>query len=173
MQGFADCSFFYSQIQYVIALLCLNMVSSFMQSALRCAAKCTTFEDSTLFLRRFLCYPSSVRPPRSMTASLAALPDDSLVSPFNWPGCLTAAPGFSALGEHFLTHLPPIPVPAGAIDEPYLVGFSPDAVASLGISRTELDTAAGPAIFIGSTVATWSGPLATIYSGHQPGVWTG
>ncbi|WP_216074484.1 hypothetical protein, partial [Acinetobacter baumannii] len=75
-----------------------------------------------------------------------------------------AAPGFSALGERFLTRLPPMPMPAGAIGEPYLVGFSPDAAASLGISRAELDTAAGLAVFTGNAVATWSDPLATVYS---------
>jgi putative ATPase len=66
-----------------------------------------------------------------------------------------------------------MPMPLGAIGEPYLVGFSPDAAASLGITRAELDTAAGLAVFTGNAVATWSDPLATVYSGHQFGVWAG
>ncbi|CAJ0819411.1 Protein adenylyltransferase SelO [Ralstonia wenshanensis] len=108
-----------------------------------------------------------------MTASPAALPDDSLASPFDWPGRPAAAAGFSALGERFLTRLPPMPLPSGPIGTPYLVGFSPDAAASLGISRAELDTPSGLAVFTGNAVAAWSDPLATVYSGHQFGVWAG
>ena len=108
-----------------------------------------------------------------MTASPATLPDDSLASHFDWPGRPATAPGFSALGERFLTRLPPMPMPSGAIGEPYLVGFSPDAAVPLGITRAELGTAAGLAVFTGNAVAAWSDPLATVYSGHQFGVWAG
>ena len=66
-----------------------------------------------------------------------------------------------------------MPMPSGPIGTPYLVGFSPDAAASLGISRAELDTPAGLAVFTGNAVAPWSDPLATVYSGHQFGVWAG
>lgn len=106
-----------------------------------------------------------------MPTSPAVLPDDSLISTFDWADRPAAAPGFSALGERFLTRLPPMPMSsAGA---PYLVGFSPDAAAPLGIARAALDTPAGLDVFTGNTIAAWSDPLATVYSGHQFGVWAG
>lgn len=106
-----------------------------------------------------------------MSASPAALPDDSLASAFDWPGRPATASGFATLGERFLTRLPPMPMPATWA--PYLVGFSPEAAAPLGITRQELDTPAGLAVFSGNAVAPWSDPLATVYSGHQFGVWAG
>ncbi|MGD7410378.1 hypothetical protein ACQCRK_14105, partial [Ralstonia pseudosolanacearum] len=74
-----------------------------------------------------------------MPTSAAVQTDDSLASPFDWPGRPHAAPGFARLGERFLTRLPPVPMPAA----PYLVGFSPEAAAPLGLSRAGLDTPAG------------------------------
>ncbi|TYZ47662.1 hypothetical protein C2U34_10330, partial [Ralstonia solanacearum] len=56
---------------------------------------------------------------------------------------------------------------------PYLVGFSPEAAAPLGLSRAGLDTPAGLDVFVGNAIAAWSDPLATVYSGHQFGVWAG
>ncbi|CAJ0782637.1 Protein adenylyltransferase SelO [Ralstonia condita] len=106
-----------------------------------------------------------------MPPSTAAQPDDSLASPFDWAGRPPATPGFSALGERFLTRLRPMPMPTGSA--PYLVGFSPEAAASLGIARAELDTPAGLDAFTGNAVPAWSTPLATVYSGHQFGVWAG
>lgn len=106
-----------------------------------------------------------------MPTSPAALPDDSLISTFDWAGRPAAAPGFSTLGERFLTRLSPMPMPTAGT--PYLVGFSPDAAAPLGIARAELDTPAGLDVFTGNTIAAWSDPLATVYSGHQFGVWAG
>ncbi|CBJ43046.1 protein adenylyltransferase SelO [Ralstonia solanacearum] len=104
-----------------------------------------------------------------MPSSPAVQPDDSLASPFDWPGRPHAAPGFARLGERFLTRLPPLPMPAS----PYLVGFSPEAAAPLGLSRAGLDTPAGLDVFVGNAIAAWSDPLATVYSGHQFGVWAG
>ncbi len=106
-----------------------------------------------------------------MPTSPAALPDDSLISTFDWAGRPAAAPGFSTLGERFLTRLSPMPMPTAGT--PYLVGFSPDAAAPLGIARAALDTPAGLDVFTGNTIAAWSDPLATVYSGHQFGVWAG
>ena len=106
-----------------------------------------------------------------MPTSSANLPDDSLVSAFDWPGRPAAAPGFATLGERFLTRLPPQPMPTGGA--PYLVGFSPDAAAPLGLTRAALESAAGLDVFTGNAIAAWSDPLATVYSGHQFGVWAG
>jgi hypothetical protein len=44
-----------------------------------------------------------------------------------------AVAGFANLGERFLTRLPPMPMTAA----PYLVGFSPEAAAPLGLPRAE------------------------------------
>jgi len=104
-----------------------------------------------------------------MSSAPAALPDDSLSSPFDWPGRPAAVAGFANLGERFLTRLPPMPMTAA----PYLVGFSPEAAAPLGLPRAELESPAGLDVFVGNAIAAWSDPLATVYSGHQFGVWAG
>ena len=80
----------------------------------------------------------------------------------------TTAAGFADLDGKFYTRLPPTPLPA-----PYLVSLAPDAAALLG-----LDAATGALpdfvnIFAGNRVPGWADPIATVYSGHQFGVWAG
>ena len=77
---------------------------------------------------------------------------------------------FQRLGESFFTALPAEPLP-----DPHWVATSADCAALLGLpadwtTRRELD-----ALEVFSGNRTWPGmePLATVYSGHQFGVWAG
>ena len=77
---------------------------------------------------------------------------------------------FLALGEDFFTLLPAQPSP-----DPYWVATSADCAALLGLP---VDWARRPdwqALEVLSGNATWPGmrPLASVYSGHQFGVWAG
>ncbi|MDB5731960.1 MAG: hypothetical protein JWQ03_1855 [Variovorax sp.] len=76
--------------------------------------------------------------------------------------------GFASLGPAFLTRLRPTPLP-----EPCWVARSVPAARELGIDPAWLDTAEALDILTGN--APWPGtdPLATVYSGHQFGVWAG
>jgi len=75
---------------------------------------------------------------------------------------------FEQLGEAFHTRLPPTPLPT-----PYWVGWSRDAARLLGLPEqmpadgTLLQALSGNAPLAGMS------PLATVYSGHQFGVWAG
>ena len=89
----------------------------------------------------------------------AAAPD-----PARWPN------RFFGLGTSFFTELPP-----QALPEPHWVAASDDCAALLGLppdwtTRTDLNALA---VFSGN--ARWPGmrPLASVYSGHQFGVWAG
>ena len=89
------------------------------------------------------------------------LPSDPLLA---WPN------RFHALGEAFFTALP-----AQALPDPHWVATSPDCAALLGLPddwRTRADL---HALDVFSGQRTWPGmqPLASVYSGHQFGVWAG
>ncbi|UBM09621.1 protein adenylyltransferase SelO [Cupriavidus metallidurans] len=94
------------------------------------------------------------------------LPPTSFNVPFG------TRPGIAALGERFFTRLSPTPLPS-----PYLVSVAPAAAALLGWNETDLqDAVKDPAFidsFVGNVVPDWADPLATVYSGHQFGVWAG
>jgi len=75
---------------------------------------------------------------------------------------------FAALGPDFHTRLMPTPLPA-----PYWVGRSDAVAAELGLSHDWLDSDAALAAFTGNQQLDGSAPLATVYSGHQFGVWAG
>lgn len=94
------------------------------------------------------------------------LPPTSFNVPFG------TRPGIAALGERFFTRLTPTPLPS-----PYLVSVAPAAAALLGWNETDLqDAVKDPAFidsFVGNAVPDWADPLATVYSGHQFGVWAG
>jgi len=81
-------------------------------------------------------------------------------------------PGFAALGERFFTRLAPTPLPS-----PYLVSVAPAAAALLGWQPDSIGGAARQQDFIdtfaGNRIPDWADPLATVYSGHQFGVWAG
>jgi len=82
-----------------------------------------------------------------------------------------AAHPFRALGSAFFTRQPAAPLPA-----PYLVGFSRETAMLIGLPE---DAAAQPGFaewFAGNLTRELSGdalPLASVYSGHQFGVWAG
>jgi uncharacterized protein YdiU (UPF0061 family) len=78
------------------------------------------------------------------------------------------APGFSGLGPAFLTELRPQPLP-----DPYWVGRSEAAARELGLDAAWLSSDDGLAVFTGNAPADGTRPFATVYSGHQFGVWAG
>ncbi|MGE8475071.1 MAG: protein adenylyltransferase SelO family protein, partial [Paraburkholderia hospita] len=78
---------------------------------------------------------------------------------------------FAALGNVFLTRLPAAPLPA-----PYVVGFAPDVAAMLGFDASLASAPGFAEFFSGNTTRDWpaaSLPYASVYSGHQFGVWAG
>lgn len=90
--------------------------------------------------------------------SLATEPD----APSRW----TAR--FAHLGEAFGTALQPQPLPA-----PYWVGRNLALARQLGLSEAWAASDEALAIFSGNRVPGGSAPLASVYSGHQFGVWAG
>ncbi|PLP97024.1 protein adenylyltransferase SelO [Cupriavidus pauculus] len=100
------------------------------------------------------------------TESNDALPRISFPVPFK------TAPGMAALGERFFTRLAPTALPS-----PYVVSVAPAAAALLGWDEAGLRAATQDPkfvdTFVGNAVPDWADPLATVYSGHQFGVWAG
>lgn len=72
------------------------------------------------------------------------------------------------LGAAFFTHLRPTPLPA-----PYWVAHSEAVAQDLGLDRDWLAGDDALALLIGNQAAHTAEPLATVYSGHQFGVWAG
>ncbi|MDE1141078.1 protein adenylyltransferase SelO [Paraburkholderia tropica] len=86
---------------------------------------------------------------------------------------LTAArdDAFAALGATFHTRLPGAPLPA-----PYVVGFSADTAALLGLDPGVVNDPSFAAFFCGNFTRERSPSAmsyAAVYSGHQFGVWAG
>ncbi|CAN7558600.1 YdiU family protein [Caballeronia sp. LjRoot29] len=82
---------------------------------------------------------------------------------------------FVSLGSAFLTRLPAAPLP-----EPYLVGISADTAAQLGFDALDAQDPAFAEpfaqLFAGNPTREWPAeklPYASVYSGHQFGVWAG
>ncbi|MGH8778599.1 protein adenylyltransferase SelO [Paraburkholderia sp.] len=78
---------------------------------------------------------------------------------------------FAQLGTTFLTRLPAAPLPA-----PYVVGFSEDTAALLGLDPSIARDPGFAEFFSGNTTRDWPAdamPYASVYSGHQFGVWAG
>jgi serine/tyrosine/threonine adenylyltransferase len=101
----------------------------------------------------------------SATAAPATLPDlaATLAAP--------RADSFVSLGTDFLTRLPATPLP-----QPHVVGFSDDTARLLGLDPGLRNTTAFAELFCGNTTRDWPHealPFATVYSGHQFGVWAG
>lgn len=81
------------------------------------------------------------------------------------------ADAFSQLGGVFMTRLPAAPLSA-----PYVVGFSADTAALLGLDGQAAHDPAFAEFFCGNTTRDWPAelmPYASVYSGHQFGVWAG
>jgi uncharacterized protein YdiU (UPF0061 family) len=78
---------------------------------------------------------------------------------------------FATLGAAFVTRLPAAPLPA-----PYVVGFSVEMAATLGIDPRIVDAPAFADFFSGNFTREWppaAMSYASVYSGHQFGVWAG
>ncbi|MCZ8256500.1 MAG: protein adenylyltransferase SelO family protein, partial [Polaromonas sp.] len=75
---------------------------------------------------------------------------------------------FAGLGPDFYTELPPTPLPS-----PYWVGKSRALARDLGLEDTWLESADTLQALTGNLVLPGSRPLASVYSGHQFGVWAG
>ncbi len=75
---------------------------------------------------------------------------------------------FAALGDAFYTPLTPQGLPS-----PYWVGVSRAMADALGLSDEWLASDEALHVFSGNTVPQGAQPLASVYSGHQFGVWAG
>jgi serine/tyrosine/threonine adenylyltransferase len=78
---------------------------------------------------------------------------------------------FAQLGGAFMARLPAAPLSA-----PYVVGFSEDTAALLGFDAALAHDPAFAEFFSGNTTRDWPAealPYASVYSGHQFGVWAG
>lgn len=89
-------------------------------------------------------------------------------SPHSEPLQLQWQAGFAALGSAFYTQLRPTPLPS-----PYWVGHSQSVAQLLGLPEHWQQAQDALAAFSGSTLLAGSEPLASVYSGHQFGVWAG
>ena len=79
-----------------------------------------------------------------------------------WPN------GFAGLGPAFYTELAPIALPS-----PYLVGLNQRLAAELGLAAEVIAGPEGLEAFTGNMPLAGTRPLASVYSGHQFGVWAG
>ncbi len=77
-------------------------------------------------------------------------------------------PGFAALGSAFFTPLRPTPLP-----QPHWVGTSAEVGALLGLPEAWQQRDDALQAFTGNALLPGSQPLASVYSGHQFGVWGG
>jgi serine/tyrosine/threonine adenylyltransferase len=76
--------------------------------------------------------------------------------------------GFAALGPAFFTELQPIP-----LDAPYLVVANEGLAGELGIDLANMCSPEGIAALTGTLPIAGTRPVASVYSGHQFGVWAG
>lgn len=75
---------------------------------------------------------------------------------------------FAELGPDFSAPLAPQPLP-----QPYLVGHSAAAARLIDLTPAALQTPAWQDILAGNQLPAGGQPLASVYSGHQFGVWAG
>ena len=75
---------------------------------------------------------------------------------------------FSALGPAFFTRLAPTPLPA-----PHWVGRNDALAQELGLDVDWFHSDAALQVFAGNQPLAGTQPLASVYSGHQFGVWAG
>jgi uncharacterized protein YdiU (UPF0061 family) len=81
---------------------------------------------------------------------------------------LTWTNSFADLGEDFFVALPPTPLPA-----PYWVGRSAQVAAHLSLPTDRLDSPEWLQALAGNQALAGTRTLASVYSGHQFGVWAG
>ena len=84
------------------------------------------------------------------------------------PSALRWRDGFATLGPAFYTRLQPTPLP-----EPYWVGRCDALAREIGLDPDWFASDDALAVFSGNAVPPGSEPLASVYSGHQFGVWAG
>jgi uncharacterized protein YdiU (UPF0061 family) len=75
---------------------------------------------------------------------------------------------FATLGPAFYTRLRPTP-----LADPYWVGRSERMARALGLDAGWFASAEALEVFTGNEILPGSDPLASVYSGHQFGVWAG
>ena len=75
---------------------------------------------------------------------------------------------FAGLGSDFTTALTPAPLPS-----PYWVGRNRALARELGLENDWLESAEALAALTGNQTLPGTQPLASVYSGHQFGVWAG
>ena len=75
---------------------------------------------------------------------------------------------FATTSPAFGTFLDPTP-----LSDPYPVASSASAAALIGLTTADLQSPESVAILAGSRIARGSRPFASVYSGHQFGVWAG
>ncbi len=75
---------------------------------------------------------------------------------------------FATLGPAFYTRLAPRPLPA-----PYPIAHSPQVAATLGLDTAWLASSDALQVFSGNALPLGGAPLASVYSGHQFGIWAG
>ena len=88
--------------------------------------------------------------------------------PSDTPSGLAWREGFAALGPAFHTELVPTPLP-----DPHWIAGSPDAAAVIGMAPGWLGSDAAVQVLSGNALLRGMRPLASVYSGHQFGVWAG
>ena len=74
----------------------------------------------------------------------------------------------AALGPAFFTRLAPTPLPA-----PHWVGRNDAVAQELGLNLDWFHSDAALQVFTGNQLLAGTDPLASVYSGHQFGVWAG
>ena len=89
-------------------------------------------------------------------------------SDFDWPQQHQWPNRFHALGDAFGTAVKPQPLPS-----PHWVAWSASAARWLGLAASEQQSASALALFSGNVFTAPFEPLASVYSGHQFGVWAG
>ena len=92
----------------------------------------------------------------------------STPSPFAPSLSLPWQKGFAALGSDFYTELRPTPLPS-----PHWVGTSHSVAQLLGLPEGWHQSEEALQALTGNQVLAGSTPLASVYSGHQFGVWAG
>ena len=99
-----------------------------------------------------------------MTAATDTAPASSPLTkhPLKWTH------GFAGLGPDFYTELQARPLPS-----PYWVGRNRALARELGLQEHWLESAEALAALSGNQLLPGSQPLASVYSGHQFGVWAG
>lgn len=106
--------------------------------------------------------------PQSERASDVASPAIAFEPLPAWAKSLVFSNRFEGLGTRFFTRLAPTPLP-----DPRLAAFSPEAAALIGIDPSAAADPLFAKVFTGNALLQGMSPLASVYSGHQFGVWAG